>query len=181
MTVAELTPRLTAITSWLKDMFATLRTGQATPALLDSIKVESYGSLMPLVQVGSIGVEDARTLRLSPWDAGQVPAIEAAIRAADLGVSVAADSAGLRVIFPELTSERREQLIKVAKHKLEEARVSVRGARDEAMKTLEAAEKAGELSKDELFGQKEVVQKQVDSTNTALEALFASKEAEIKI
>lgn len=181
MTTDELAPRLAEITDWLKDVFATLRTGQATPALLDGVKVDSYGALTPLTQVGSVGIEDARTLRIAPWDVSQITAIETAIREADLGVSVATDSAGLRVIFPELTAERREQLIKVAKTKLEEARVSVRAARDEVMKTLEGEEKAGELSKDELFAHKEGVQKQIDATNTELESLYTAKEAEIQL
>lgn len=179
MTIDTLPSRLAEIQDWLIKEFSTLRTGQASPALLDGVKVESYGALTPLNQVGSIGIEDARTLRISPWDAAQIPALEKAIADADLGVSVASDSSGLRVIFPELTSERREQILKAAKAKLEDARVSVRSARDEVMKGLEAQEKAGELSKDELFGQKEVVQKQVDETNKLLEAQYAAKESEI--
>lgn len=171
--------RLTEIESWLVKEFSTLRTGQASPALLDGVKVDNYGSLTPLNQVGSVGVEDARTLRLSPWDVSQIPALEKAISEADLGVSVASDSAGIRVIFPELTSERRTQLLKVAKAKLEDARVSVRSARDEVMKGLESQEKAGEISKDELFGEKETVQKAIDATNGALEALYQAKEKEI--
>ena len=95
------------IVDWLQNEYAGIRTGQATPALLDSIKVENYGSMMPLNQVGSVGVEDARTLRIAPWDVGSIGAIETAIRDADLGVSVSTDSAGLRVSFPELTSDRR--------------------------------------------------------------------------
>ena len=84
------------IVDWLQNEYAGIRTGQATPALLDSIKVENYGSMMPLNQVGSVGVEDARTLRIAPWDVGSIGAIETAIRDADLGVSVSTDSAGLR-------------------------------------------------------------------------------------
>lgn len=167
------------IIEWLGGEYAGIRTGQAAPALLDSIKVESYGSLMPVNQVASIGVEDARTLRVSPWDAGAVSAIEKAISDADLGVSVATDSSGLRVIFPELTSERRGQLLKLAKTKLEDARVSVRSARDEAMKELERQEKAGDISEDERFTAKEKVQKQVEDLNKQLEGIFAQKETEI--
>ena len=172
---------LTEIQDWLTKEFSALRTGQASPALLDGVKVDNYGALTPINQVGSVGIEDARTLRISPWDVTQIAALEKAIADADLGVSVASDSAGLRVIFPELTSERREQIVKTAKAKLEDARVSVRSARDEVMKDLESQEKAGELSKDELFGQKELVQKQIDDTNKALEAQYAAKETEISV
>jgi len=171
--------KLYTAVEWLEKEFSGIRTGQATPALLDSIKVESYGALLPIAQVGSVGIEDARTLRISPWDAGQVTAVEKAIREADLGISVVTDSSGLRVIFPELTGERRQQLLKLAKAKLEDARVTVRGVRDEIMKTLEQAEREGELSKDAKFAAKETVQKAVDSTNRQLEARFVEKEKEI--
>lgn len=176
----EIGKRLDSIKDWLQKEYAGIRTGQAAPALLDAIKVESYGAMMPVNQVGSISIEDARTLRVSPWDAGMVSALERAIKDADLGVSVATDSSGLRVIFPELTSERRAQLLKLAKAKLEEARVSVRGARDEAMKALDAKQKAGELSEDARFSRKESIQKQVDAANTRLEELYAVKEKEIQ-
>ncbi|MEM9336934.1 MAG: ribosome recycling factor [Patescibacteria group bacterium] len=164
---------------WLQKEYTGIRTGQAAPALLDAIKVEHYGAHMPVNQVASVGIEDARTLRVSPWDVEAIPAIERAIQEANLGLSVATDSSGLRVIFPELTSERREQLLKLAKSKLEDARVSVRGVRDEIMKRLDADEKAGDISEDEKFAQKEGVQKQVDTTNKELESLFATKETEI--
>jgi len=175
----DFTKRLHESTEWLSKEFASIRTGQAAPSLLDSVKVESYGTKMPINQVASVGVEDARTLRIGPWDASQIASIESALTAADLGVSVATDSAGLRVIFPELTSERRAQLTKLAKQKLEDARVSVRAARDEIMKQLDAQEKAGELSEDEKFTAREQVQKQVDQTNTKLDELYAAKETEL--
>ena len=171
--------RLTGITEWLTKEYTGIRTGQAAPALLDSVKVESYGAHMPINQVASIGIEDARTLRVSPWDTSMVPAIERAIKDADLGVSTVSDSSGLRVIFPDLTSERRAQLLKLAKAKLEEARVSVRAARDEVMKSLDVKQKAGEISEDDRFTKKESAQKLVDATNTKLEATYTAKESEI--
>ncbi len=176
----ETTNKLNETKSWLQMEFSGIRTGQATPAILDSVKVESYGSMMPLNQVGSVGVEDARTLRVSPWDITQVAAIEGAIRDADLGVSISADSAGLRVSFPELTSERRDQLLKLAKAKLEEARVRVRSARDEAMKMIEKDQKDGEISEDEKFTKRDHIQEVVDKTNSELESLFNQKESELK-
>jgi len=169
------------ILDWLTTEYTAIRTGQATPALLDNIKVESYGSMMPLNQVGSVGVEDARTLRISLWDAGGIPAVEKSLREADLGVSVVTDSAGLRVVFPELTSDRRVQLIKLAKSKLEDARVSVRSARDEFMKDLEKQLKDGDISEDDKFTQKELIQKKVDAVNGQLETLYAKKEQEVSV
>lgn len=171
--------RLKEVIEFLQKEFVAIRTGQATPALLDSVKVESYGTYMPIQQIGSIGVEDARTLRISTWDATQIPAIERAIRDSDLGVSVSTDSAGLRVIFPDLTAERRQQIVKIAKGKLEDARVSVRAVRDDAMKGIEAALKAGDITEDDKHTQREQVQKNVDITNRTLEAVFEKKEEEI--
>jgi ribosome recycling factor len=172
--------KLAEVVEWLQKEYAGIRTGQANPGLLDSVRVESYGTMMPIVQVGSVGIEDARTLRISPWDSSQVAAIERAVRDADLGVSVVTDSSGLRVIFPELTSERRVQLLKLAKSKLEDARISVRSVRDEEMKTLDKEQKAGEISEDEKFTRKESIQKLVDETNNKLESICAAKEKELQ-
>ncbi len=171
--------RLESSVHWLEREYSGIRTGQASPALLDGVKVEVYGSFLPIPQVGSVGIEDARTLRISPWDASTVPTIERAIQDADLGVSVVTDSSGLRVIFPELTSERREQLRKLAKTKLEDARVAVRATRDECMKAVEKAEKDGDISEDEMHRQKEAIQKAVDATNTQLEQLYKQKDTEV--
>jgi len=167
------------IVVWLQQEFTGIRTGQAAPAILDSIKVDSYGALVPLNQVSSVGIEDARTLRVSPWDAGAIASIETAIREANLGVSVSSDSSGLRVSFPELTSERREQLIKLAGQKLEDARISVRGSRDEAMKVFDKQEKDGDISKDGYYTAKEQLQNQVESVNKQLDGLYNAKEGEI--
>ena len=172
--------KLKEVDVWLQKEYSGIRTGQASPMLLDAVKVESYGSFMPINQVGSINIEDARTLRISVWDKSAVSAIEKAIREADLGISTVSDSDGVRVIFPELTSERRVQLMKLAKAKLEDARISVRGVRDEIMKSLDKQQKDGDISEDERFTQKEKVQTQVDATNRALEALYDKKEAELQ-
>lgn len=172
--------KLKEVEEWLQKEYSGIRTGQASPMLLDAVKVESYGSYMPINQVGSVNIEDARTLRISVWDKSAVSAIEKAIREADLGISTASDSDGVRVIFPELTSERRLQLMKLAKAKLEDARISVRGVRDEIMKSLDKQQKDGDISEDEKFTHKEKVQSQVDTTNRSLEALFDKKEAELQ-
>lgn len=176
---SELEKRLAELIEWLLSEYAGIRTGQATPTLLDGVKVENYGSVVPINQVGTVGVENARTLRVSVWDADIIPAIERAIIDADLGVSVATDGTSLRVSFPELTGERREQLMKIAKAKLEEARVSVRGARDDATKEIDKLQKEGEISEDEKFNRKEEVQKKVEEMNKSLDQLFAKKEEEI--
>jgi ribosome recycling factor len=171
--------RVKEIDDWLAREFTGIRTGRATPALLDLVSVDAYGSRMPVNQVGSVSVEDPRTLRVSIWDASLVKEVERGITSADLGVSVVTDSSGLRVIFPTLTSERRVQLLKLAKQKLEDARVSLRGARDEAMKDIDAKEKEGAMSEDDKFGAKEALQKKVDSGNQGLEGHYTQKEREI--
>ncbi len=176
----SISEKLKEVNEWLQKEYASIRTGQASPMLLDGVKVESYGSYMPINQVGSVNIEDARTLRISVWDKSSVAAIERAIQEANLGISTASDSDGVRVIFPELTSERRVQLMKLAKSKLEDARISVRGVRDEIMKTLDKQQKDGEISEDERFAHKEKVQGQVDSVNRSLEALFDKKETELQ-
>jgi ribosome recycling factor len=177
---SEFNERADGIAAWLSKEFSSVRTGQATPALLDGVQVESYGARVPINQIGNVGVEDPRTLRISVWDASQVQQVERAIIDADLGVSVAADDSGLRVIFPELTSERRQQLLKLAKNKFEEARVSLRGARDEVVKELDAAHKNGDMSEDERYTAKEKLQELVDVKNREFSDLLAKKESEIQ-
>ncbi len=168
-----------SIVEWLAKEFSTIRTGSATPTLLDGIQVESYGSKVPLNQVGTVGVEDPRTLRISIWDKGSIQAIEKAINDADFGVSVVVDDAGVRVMFPELTSDRREQLLKIAKVKLEEARVSLRVARDDTVKDIETFVKSGNMSENDKFGSKEEMQKKIDARNEEFSSMYAIKETEI--
>lgn len=158
---------------------AGVRTGRATPTLLDGVKAEAYGTRTPLAQVGNISVEDARTLRIIPWDKEFTKHIEKAIVEADLGVGTAVDDMGLRVTFPELTSERRTQLTKLAGEKAEHARVSLRSHRTDAIKDIEKQEKEGGMGKDEAKRLKDEVQKMIDAGNEAIAAFAKKKEAEI--
>ncbi len=164
---------------WLLNELSGLRTGRATPALLDGIQIEVYGSMMKLPQVASVAVEDARSLYVTPWDKGQLKPIEKAITLADLGVGVGSDAVGVRVTFPELTTERRQQLIKLVRAKLEAARVSMKGERTKAMEDVEKKMKDDELSEDEGRKAKEEVQKLIDTVNTTLETDAAKKEKEL--
>ena len=165
---------------WFEKELAHVRTGRAAPQLLDSVMVESYGARVPINQVANVGVEDARTLRISPYDPSQVKEIEKAITVADLGVSVSSDDAGARVSFPELTGERREMLAKLIKDKLEEARIRVKNAREDTWNEMQKKEKDGDLSKDEKFTYKDEMQKLVDDANKALEERASKKEEEIR-
>lgn len=165
--------------NWLVKEFGTIRTGRASANLLDSIKVDSYGALSPLNAVGSISNEDPRTLRITPWDSSQIKEIEKAIIAANLGVSAVVDDKGVRVIFPELTGERREQLIKLSKQKLEDAKIAIRRERNEVHDDLQAKKKSGELGEDEMMRYKDQMEKLVTEANKKLDELFAKKEKEI--
>jgi ribosome recycling factor len=167
------------IEEWLKRELSTIRTGRATPAILDGVRVEAYGSDMSIMELANISVEDARVLRIAPWDMSQAKSIEKGIIASDLGLSVSVDDKGLRVMFPELTSDRRVSLVKVAKQKLEDARVTLRTEREKVMKDLEKQEKEGVISEDEKFRLKTELQKMLDDTNRMLDEAFAKKEKEI--
>ena len=135
---------------------------------------------MPLKQISSISIEDARTLRVSPWNSGQIRDVEKAVSNSNLGLSVVVDDKGLRVIFPELTSERREALIKVAKDKIEKARVSLRGERDQVWNDIQKKQKDGAITEDEKFKLKEEMQKIIDQANKSLDDAVKKKEEEIK-
>lgn len=176
----ELTASITATQDHFESELTGIRTGQAAPAILDSVRVDSYGTLVPLNQVGSVTVEDARTLRISAWDQTQVAAIETAITAADFGVSLSTDEKGVRVIFPELTSDRREQLIKLTRTKLEEARVQLRHHRDSVWNDIQKKEKDAEISEDDKFSSKESMEELIKKGNTELERMAGRKEDELK-
>jgi ribosome recycling factor len=168
--------RLKGADEWLKKELSALRTGQATPAILDLIQVESYGTKVPIKEIGNISVEDAKTLRISPWDPSSIKDIERAITTSNLGLSVQVDDTGLRVLFPLLTSERRDGLIKVAKEKLEESKISIRKERERALKELD---KDGTLNEDMVKKLKSEIQKLVDEANKKLDEIKSRKEIEI--
>ncbi len=166
---------------WLSREYSGIRTGRASAALLDTIRPEVYGARTPLQQLASVTIEDARTIRISPWDKSNGKDIERAITEADLGVSVSTDDMGLRIIFPDLTAERRQMLIKMAGERTEHAKVTLRGHRNDALKELDAAEKEGGMGKDDLARLKDEVQKKIDAGVASMEALFKKKQEEISI
>ncbi|MEK7604574.1 MAG: ribosome recycling factor [Patescibacteria group bacterium] len=164
---------------WLSRELSGVRTGRATPTLLDGVKPEAYGTRTPLRDIASVSVEDARTLRIIPWDKELLKAIEKAITDADLGVGVSTDDQGLRISFPELTSERRTQLSKIAGERTEQARITLRSHRTDALKRLDAVEAAGGMGEDEVKRLKAEIQKMIDTGNETLSVHLARKEAEI--
>jgi len=177
---SELKTKNKEVESWLTKELSSIRTGRAAPAILDFVQVEAYGSKMSIKELANIVVEDARTIRIEPWDGGVGKAIEKAVTASNLGLSIAPFEKGLRIIFPELTAERREQFVKATKQKLEEAKVSLRGLRDKTSKAIDEKEKAGGMGEDDKFRFKEEMQKIIDESNKILEETAQKKEAEIR-
>ncbi len=164
---------LKKVEEWLSKEYSGVHTGRATPMVLDSVMIESYGSFMPIKNIASVTVEDPKTLRIAPWDKNQIKDIEKAIQGADIGLSVLSDSDGVRAIFPMLTTETRTKLAKVLKEKLEDARISVRKERQEAIDGLQ------DMTEDEVKRAKDEIQKCVDEANKNLEAIFTKKETEV--
>lgn len=167
------------VESWLSKELSGIRTGRASLAVLDNVTVEVYGSKQSIKAVASISLEDAKTIRVMPWDKSQLKGIESALSAANLGLSAVPDGEGIRVVFPDLTTERRELLVKMVKEKLEEARVSLRQEREKTWNEIVNLEKAGKLPEDDKFRGKDDLQKIMDDFNSRLESLAAKKEAEL--
>ena len=164
---------------FLSKEYNQLNIGRASPMVLDGITVESYGARVPLKNTASVSIEDPKTLRVAPWDKNQIKDIEKAIAAANLGLSVATDDLGIRVIFPQLTTESRQSLVKVLKEKLEEQRITVRRERERIWEDVQTKEREGKLTEDEKFRAKEELQKIIDEANRNLEASFEKKQKEV--
>lgn len=156
-----------------------LRTGRASVSLLEGVRVNYYGSLVPLRQAANVGIPEARTIEVRPWDPHLAPEIEKAILKADLGMTPSNDGQVIRLIVPTLTEERRKELLKVVRKMAEDFRVAVRNERRDAVETLKKAEKRGELSEDDRTGGEHHVQRLTDSYIKKLDDVLAAKEQEI--
>lgn len=172
--------KIAASKEWLVKEYRGLRSGRATPVILDSVMVSAYGSVVALKSTATVGIEDARTLRVQPFDPSLVKDIEHGITTANLGVGTVSDGVLIRVTFPELTAERREQFVKLAKGKLEDARTTVRIARDETWKDIQEKERTKVLTEDDKFRLKDELQKKTDAANEELKKSFERKEEEMK-
>ncbi len=155
------------------------RTGRAHPSLVEDIQVDYYGSRTPLRQIASVTVPEPRTLVISPWDQSSLHAIAEAIRSSDLGLNPADDGRLIRLSLPPLTEDRRKELVKALNARAEDARVSVRGIREEIWKEILALEKEGLIGEDEKFSGKEDLQKETDRWGAELEAVRKRKEEDI--
>ncbi|MDD4237212.1 MAG: ribosome recycling factor [Desulfotomaculaceae bacterium] len=159
--------------------FASLRAGRATPALLDKIMVNYYGAPTPINQLANISVPEARLLVIQPWDKSSLHEIERAIMKSDLGITPASDGVVIRLAVPQLTQERRVDLMKVIKKKAEEGRVAIRNIRRDINEHLKAYQKEGKISEDELKRNQDDVQKMTDRLIKEIDGLLTIKEQEI--
>jgi ribosome recycling factor len=163
----------------VRQEFAKIRTGKATTALLDGIKVEYYGTLTPLNQVANVSTPDVHTITVQPWEKSMVPVIEKAIIAANLGLNPASDSTVVRVPIPPLNEERRKELVKLVKKFAEDGKIAVRNVRRDCIEHLKKAEKDEHFSEDERKRGEQEAQKMTDKFTKDIDGLVAQKEKEI--
>jgi ribosome recycling factor len=159
--------------------FTTIRTGRASIALLDRIQVSAYGIKMPVNQVATVSVPEPRMLSITPFDKGTLKDIERAIQESDLGLTPSNDGQMIRLPIPQLTEERRKELVKQVRHMAEEGRVAARNIRRDAIHHLKELEKAGDVGADDVHRAEERLQKLTDQHTAAIDAALKAKEAEI--
>jgi ribosome recycling factor len=164
---------------FFKEELGKFRTGRASTSLVEGLTVDYYGSKSPLKQVASITIPEPRTIMISPWDKDSLVSIEKAVRESDLGLNPINDGIAVRINIPDLTEERRKELVKALNSKAEEARVSVRKIREEAWDRIQDAEKEGKIGEDDKFSGKDKLQKVVDEYNDKIEEIRKKKEEEI--
>ncbi|MEK9148015.1 MAG: ribosome recycling factor [Patescibacteria group bacterium] len=167
------------ILSDLKSEVASFRTGRATPALVEDLEIEAYGARQSLKALAAIFAPEPRQIVIQPWDKTILPAIEKAIQSSPLGLNPIADKDTIRLALPTLTEERKRDLVKLLKEKTESSRIQVRRVRDEAMKEIDAEERAKEISEDEKFRRKQEAEKTVGEYNKKIEEMGQAKEREI--
>lgn len=177
--IDDLKRRMNGAIEVLKDEFGGLRTGRASPALLEPIQVMAYGSPMPMNQVGTISAPDGRMLSVQVWDIKMVQAVEKAIRDSDPGLNPQTEGNVVRVPVPQLSQERRIEMTKIAGKYAEQSRIAVRNVRRDGIDMLKKMEKDGEISQDEQRAWTDEIQKLTDSSIKTIDESVASKEAEI--
>jgi ribosome recycling factor len=176
--MSNLTHRLEGALTSLKHEFSGLRTGRASTTLLEGVQVEAYGAAMPLNQVGTVSVAEARLLTVNVWDKGLVGATEKAIRDAGLGLNPMADGQLIRIPLPELNEQRRQELVKLAKKMAEESRIAIRNVRRDGMDEIKKDKEAG-LGEDDAKREMEKVEKEIESFIKMVDELLSAKEKDI--
>ncbi|HKN40260.1 MAG TPA: ribosome recycling factor [Acidimicrobiia bacterium] len=175
----ETTEKMGKAVAHTQSEFSSVRTGRATPALVEKLKVDYYGTDVPLQQLAGFNVPEARLLVIQPYDKNSLKAIEKAIQNSDLGINPNNDGQLIRLVFPQLTEERRKDLVKVVKHKAEEGRVAVRNLRRSARHDLEALERGGEISSDELERAEKELEKLTHEYVLEIDHMVQHKEQEL--
>ena len=177
--IKDCTSRMQKSIDSLEKDFSRLRTGRASTALVDNIRVEYYGTPTPLNQVASVSIPDSRTISISPWDRNAFSNIEKAIMKSDLGLTPINDGRAIRINIPPLTEERRKDLVKMAKKYTEEAKVAIRNVRRDVNEALKKMQTAKEISEDDLHKAQDEVQKATDNFVKKADSVLAEKEKEI--
>lgn len=175
----ELTPKLEKALNHLETELSTIHTGRAQASLLDGVSVEVYGQRQPVKAIASISIPEPRQIVIQPWDKSIASQIEGAIRDSDLGLNPVNAGDVIRINIPELTTERRQQFVKMAKEMTEEARIAVRNARQDVLNEAKKAKNSSEISEDELHRAETEVQKFVEKYNKSIDDIFHAKEKEL--
>ena len=179
MILEDATAKMAAAVSHTREEFSAVRTGRAAPALVEKLPVEYYGSDVPMQQLASFAVPEARTLVITPFDKGALTAIERAIQQSDLGLNPSSDGTIIRLSFPQLTEERRRDYVRVVKQKAEDGRVQIRNTRRAARQELEALQKDGELSEDDLARAEKELDKVTHAREAEIDKALDQKEQEL--
>ena len=178
--LAAATEKMDKAIAVLKDELSGVRTGRATPALLQRIVVDYYGTPVPIQQLASFSVPEPRTLMVTPYDPNAISSMEKAIMASDLGITPGNDGTVIRLSYPALTEERRKELIKLVHHRGEEGRVAVRNIRRHSKEELEKLEREGTISEDDLIRAERELQKLTDKHISDIDEVVAHKDTELK-
>ncbi len=177
--ISDIEERMKKSVKNLQKEFATIRTGRATPSILDNVKVEVYGSQMPINQVATISCPEPRLIVINPWDKGNISSIEKSILKSDLSLNPSSDGNLIRIQIPDLTEERRKEYVKLAKSKAEECRVAIRNIRRDGNEMIKELEKDKEISEDDSKTAIAKIQKLTDSSTEEVQAITDNKEKEI--
>jgi ribosome recycling factor len=179
MVVEECHEKMAKAITHLKEEFGAVRTGRASPAVVEKLRVDYYGTEVPLQQLAGFKTPEARVLVIDPYDKSAIKSIEKAIQASDLGIMPGNDGVIIRLVFPQLTEERRKELVKVVRNRAEEAKVAIRNVRRQARHDLEALEKDGDLSRDELERAEKELEGHTAKVVSEVETLLGHKEQEL--
>ena len=172
-------PLFDATLEHLQKELNTIRTGRATPAIVEDIRVHAYDSTMELKGLSSIGVQDSKTLIIDPWDKNLIPAIEKAIRDSGTGLSPATDGGKIRIVMPPMTEDNRKKLVKIMKERIDDARIALKGIRENLREEIMEREKNKEMSEDEKFKLLDELDKFTKENNEQISAIGETKEEEI--